>query len=54
MLTDAEGYTADDTWRLQGRAYKIEMLRRAGLSIFAARRSVRPDCERLETLLCGH
>ena len=52
-LTDREGYTADDTWRIQGRGYRIEMLRRAGLSIFAARRPDRPDCDRLETLLTG-
>ena len=52
-LTDRDGYTAADTWRIQGRAYRIEMLRRAGLSIFAARRPERPHCERLDTLLTG-
>jgi len=52
-LTDRDGYTAADTWRIQGRAYRIEMLRRAGLSIFAARRPERPDCDRLDTLLTG-
>lgn len=56
MLTDNEGFTAADTWRIQGRAYRVEMLRRAGLSIFAARRDEMPDDEtgRLETILCGH
>lgn len=54
-LTDREGYTAQDTWRIQGMAYKIEMLRRAGLSIFAARHDAMP-CDpdgRLERLLAG-
>ena len=55
-LTDREGYTAADTWRIQGLAWRVEMLRRAGLSIFAARRPDCPDCpdcDRLETLLTG-
>ena len=52
-LIDREGYTAADTWRIQGLAWRVEMLRRAGLSIFAARRPERPDCDRLETLLTG-
>lgn len=55
-MRDNEGYTAADTWAIQGLSYKVEMLRRAGLSIFAARRAELPDDPRgkLESLLCGH
>ena len=56
MQTDNEGFTASDTWRIQGIAYKVEMLRRANLSIFAARHKAMPyDPEgRLANLLCGN
>ena len=56
MLTDNEGYTAQDTWDIQGLGYKVEMLKRAGLSIFLARQALVPydDTGKLESLLCGH
>jgi len=56
MLTDNEGYTAQDTWDIQGLGYKIEMLKRAGLSIFLARQALVPydGTGKLESLLCGH
>jgi hypothetical protein len=56
MLTDNEGYTAQDTWDIQGMAYKIEMLKRCGLSIYLARHDLVPydSTGKLESLLCGH
>ena len=56
MLTDNEGYTAQDTWDIQGLRYRVEMLVRAGMNPFLARHDEMPydDTGKLESLLCGH
>ena len=56
IMKDNEGFTAQDTWDIQGIPYRVEMLTRAGLSPYAARHDHMPDDPegRLECLLCGH